>query len=131
MPRTLTQILFTRTNFLFPCLFFFYCGSAQVNLGRLWEQGLGGEQSYEKMREWWELAATQDNGDAQRNLGLMWDNSWGVKRDAKKTRDWWVKASAQGHEAAIQNLFDLDVFEGKKVKEETDPLVEETDVGPR
>ena len=41
---------------------------AMVNLGELYERGLGGAQDYKQARQWYEKAAAHGSEDAKRRL---------------------------------------------------------------
>jgi uncharacterized protein len=75
------------------------------NLGVMYGNGQGVEQSYKKAFEYFEQAAHLGYADAQFHLGVMYSNGLGVERvDIAKAKEWWTKAAAQRHENAIKNL---------------------------
>ena len=94
---------------------------AQFNLGDMYENGKGVEQSYTKAAEWYCKAAEQGNHEAQRQLGYLYDVGLGVElnkiraaelyrkagyvdpglmyeteRNYEKAIEWYVRAAKQG-----------------------------------
>ena len=69
---------------------------AQYNLGEMYHDGHGVEQSYEKAAEWYLKAAEQGYANAQYNLGLMYENGRSVKQSFEKAAEWYLKAAEQG-----------------------------------
>ena len=65
---------------------------AQSSLGEMYYQGDGVDQSYQRARELWELAAKQGNADAQCNLGTLYANGQGVEQSFETARKWLMKA---------------------------------------
>lgn len=55
---------------------------AQVNVGEIFERGLGGDPNYEAAAIWYEKAAKQNNKRAQFNLGTLYEQGLGVTKDA-------------------------------------------------
>ena len=87
--------------------------AAQSNLGALYQQGHGVDQSYERASEYYEAAAKQGMTGAQYNLGLLYCNGQGVERSYETARGWWMKAAESGEENAINMLQQLDKAEGR------------------
>lgn len=54
---------------------------AQVNVGEIFERGLGGEPNYEAAAVWYQKAAEQGNQRAQFNLGTLYEQGLGVQQD--------------------------------------------------
>ncbi|WP_054600519.1 tetratricopeptide repeat protein [Neisseria sp. 74A18] len=77
---------------------------AQFNLGGLYHQGLGVEQSDSKAAEWYGKAAEQGHVKAQFNLGVCYDQGLGVEQSDSKAAEWYEKAAEQGHVKAQFNL---------------------------
>ncbi|WP_230656265.1 tetratricopeptide repeat protein [Psychrobacter sp. I-STPA10] len=77
---------------------------AQNNLGVMYHQGLGVEQSYTEAAKWYQKAALQGNIDAQFNLGMMYENGLGVPQSYTEAIKWYQKSGTQGHEQAQQAL---------------------------
>lgn len=53
---------------------------AQVNVGQIFERGLGGEPNYEAAVVWYKKAAEQGNARAQFNLGTLYEQGLGVEK---------------------------------------------------
>ena len=77
---------------------------AQNNLGLMYQNGRGVEQSDEKAVEWFLKAAEQGFARAQNNLGVMYASGTGVKRSYEKAVEWFLKAAEQGFARAQNNL---------------------------
>lgn len=80
---------------------------AQKNLGLMYDNGWGVEQSDEKAAEWNRKAADQGDAVAQYNLGTMYKNGLGVEQSYKKAAKWYRKAADQGLAAAKKKLSEL------------------------
>ena len=65
---------------------------AQVNVGEIFERGIGGQPNYEAARIWYEKAAAQGNTRAQFNLGTLYEQGLGVPRDQVTALNWYRKA---------------------------------------
>jgi TPR repeat protein len=78
--------------------------AAMVNLGWLYQNGLGVSQDYRQARTWYEKAAATGQPMGMNNLGWLYQNGWGVPRDYGKARDWYLKAAATGNALAMDNL---------------------------
>ena len=78
--------------------------SAEVKLGRMYENGLGVGRSYAYAIAWYQKAAAQGNTDAENNLGTMYQNGLGVQRDYAQAMVWYQKAAGQGNADAENNL---------------------------
>ena len=81
---------------------------AQHNLGVLYYNGHGVEQSYEAAVEFYDQAAQQGHPSAMNNLGHMYANGEGVERDIMKARELFTTALALGLGQAIDGLKWLD-----------------------
>lgn len=57
---------------------------AQVNVGEIFEKGLGTEPNYEAAAIWYERAAEQGNKRGLFNLGTLYEQGLGVERDKLK-----------------------------------------------
>ena len=66
---------------------------AQYDLGLMYDQGQGVQQSDAKALEWYERAARQGEPRAQYNLGLMYLNGQGVPPDVVQAY-YWINLSA-------------------------------------
>jgi len=67
--------------------------TAQVNVGEIYEKGLGVIPDYELARLWYEKAAAKKNARAQINLGYLYEKGLGVKKDLVKALNWYRRAS--------------------------------------
>lgn len=91
---------------------------AQLMLGTMYEDGLGGLPS--DLREaafWYEQAAKQDYPKAQYNLGLLYEDGRGVKQNFDQAAYWYDRAAKAGFAEAQNNLGVLYVL-GKGVKKD-------------
>ena len=88
---------------------------AQNNLGWMYQQGLGVEQSLEISAYWCEEAAKQGYEIAQYNLGWMYENGKGVDKDYDQAAIWYKKAADPGDEQAKDKLTSLNTVAGPKI----------------
>jgi len=65
---------------------------AQVNVGEIFERGLGGEPNYEAASFWYLKAAKLGNTRAQYNLGALYEQGLGVKKDKVEALNWYRQA---------------------------------------
>jgi len=65
---------------------------AQVNVGEIFERGLGGQPNYEAARIWYEKAAEQGDTRAQFNLGTLYEQGLGVAKDQVTALNWYRRA---------------------------------------
>jgi TPR repeat protein len=78
---------------------------AQYDLGNMFFDGTGVEQSDKMAVEWWEKAATQGVVDAQLLMGSMYRAGEGGKdTDLSKAVEWFKMAADQGNVAALLRL---------------------------
>ncbi len=80
------------------------CAKAQYNLGRMYFEGKGVPQDYEKAYSLWRKAATQGCAQSQYNLGVGFDFGKGIAQDKLEAVRWYHKAAAQGYADAQFNL---------------------------
>jgi TPR repeat protein len=73
---------------------------AQVNLGIMYDRGLGVLQDYGEAMRWYKLAAAQGIAEAQVNLGVMYFLGQGVAQDYFAAARWYKLAAAQGNSNA-------------------------------
>jgi len=78
--------------------------SAQLNLGVIFNQGIGVKKDYKEAAKWYQKAADQGNSKAQLNLGILYDLGRGVTKDAAKAQDNYKKAAMKGIRDAQYNL---------------------------
>lgn len=78
--------------------------SAQLNLGVIYNQGIGVKQNYEEAAKWYKKAAEQGNSKAQLNLGILYDLGRGVEKNIVKAQENYKKAAMKGMRDAQYNL---------------------------
>jgi len=77
---------------------------AQLQVGNMYNEGLGVAQDYAEAARWDKLAAEQGNPLAQFNLGVSYDKGQGVVQDYAEAVRWYMLAAAQGLAVARSNL---------------------------
>ncbi len=65
---------------------------AQVNVGEIFEKGLGGAPNYEAALIWYTKAAEQGNKRGQFNLGTMYEQGLGIEKNQVVALNWYRKA---------------------------------------
>lgn len=70
--------------------------AAQINLGALYERGLGVERDQAQALEWYRRAAESGDADAQYQVGLMHELGLGVESDIHEAEHWYQQAIDQG-----------------------------------
>lgn len=90
---------------------------AQYELGKMYYNGIGVAQNYQKALEWYEKAANQGDVAAQYKLGVMYQDGEGVRQDYHKAVEWYTKASNQGYADAQFNL-GIMYYDGKGVRQD-------------
>lgn len=65
---------------------------AQVNVGEIFERGLGGEPNYEAAIIWYTKAAEAGNSRAQFNLGTFYEQGLGVEKNKITALNWYRQA---------------------------------------
>jgi uncharacterized protein len=78
--------------------------TAQLDLGKAYEDGNGVPQSDKQASKWYRAAAEQGNAAAQNNLGLMFRVGHGVEQDKLEAVNWYRKAARQGDPGGAFNL---------------------------
>jgi TPR repeat protein len=71
--------------------------AAQINLGALYERGLGVERDQARALEWYRRAAEGGDADAQYQVGLMHELGLGVESDIHEAEHWYQRAIDQGY----------------------------------
>lgn len=84
---------------------------AYLNLGNLYDNGVGIDKDYQMAAQYFEKAAKKGNPVAQNNLGRMYQQGQGVPEDQKKATTWLKRAARQGY-APAQNSLGLQYFKG-------------------
>jgi hypothetical protein len=78
---------------------------AQLLLGTLYEDGLGGlDKDLTQAAYWYEKAAQQGFAKAQYNLGLLYEDGRGVQQDYKRAAYWYAEAAKANFSEALNNL---------------------------
>lgn len=77
---------------------------AQLQIGSLYNEGLGVTRNYVEAVYWWRLAAAQGHEDALNNLGNMFNNGQGVMQDYAEAVRFYRLAAAKGLADAQYNL---------------------------
>ena len=81
---------------------------AQYNLGAMYANGKGVEQSYIEAAVWYHKAADQGHARAQYNLGGMYFRGHGFTQSTIEAAKWFRLAEAQSHVEAQSRLKELD-----------------------
>lgn len=74
---------------------------AQVNVGEIFEQGVGGSPNYDAAIIWYRKAAAQGNTRGQFNLGTLYEQGLGVERDPLTALNWYRQAWGLGTDDLI------------------------------
>ena len=77
---------------------------AQCALGSSYEHGSGVDQSYQRARELYELAARQGDANAQKFLGVLFEDGHGVDQSYERAKEYYEAAARQGLAGAQNNL---------------------------
>ncbi len=77
---------------------------ALLQLGFMYDEGLGVEQDYIQARKFYQESALLGNASSQFNLAYMYDEGLGVERDYALAKTWYEKAASQQHPYAENNL---------------------------
>ena len=78
--------------------------AAQLNLGYMYLDGRGVEQSDEAAVRWFRESAEQGNVFAQNDMGILYLDGRGVEQSDTEAVAWFRKAAEQGNAAAQTNL---------------------------
>lgn len=84
--------------------------SAQLELGRVHEQGKWVKQNMAEALKWYTLAAEQGNHEAQYLLGCLYDEGKGVEYDFAIAEKWYNRAAKGLHLPALNSLGVLYLF---------------------
>ena len=79
-------------------------GDAMVNLGVMYEQGLGVAQSYTDAVTWYHKAADAANASGMFYLGVMYNIGHGVSQDRIEALRWFRRAADFGQATAMATL---------------------------
>ncbi|MBT3815840.1 MAG: sel1 repeat family protein, partial [Methylococcales bacterium] len=69
---------------------------AQYYMGFMYHYRKGVYRDYQKAREWYLKAASQNHSGAQNQLGVMFELGQGVLLNYKKAKDWYLLSAQQG-----------------------------------
>ncbi len=83
---------------------------AQLNLGFMYNQGLGVPQDNIEAAKWYRQTAEQGLAEAQAELGTLYFHGLGVPQDFFEAEKWSRKAALQGHPTGQFNLGTMYVF---------------------
>ncbi len=78
--------------------------TAQVILGKMYEEGQGVPQNYEVAVKLYKLSAEHGNNRAQFELGLLYTKGEGVSQDYKQAVKWYTLSAEQGYAQAQTKL---------------------------
>ncbi len=78
--------------------------SAQFELGRMFENGMGVARDHQQAVFWYGKAAEQGHAEAQTNLGVLYARGLGVARNDGYAVAWFRKAAEQGLAKAQYDL---------------------------
>jgi len=78
--------------------------SAALNLGVMYNQGIGIKLDYKNAIKWYKVAADKGSNKAQLNLGILYDLGRGTKRDVVLAAKYYRKAAEKGMRDAQYNL---------------------------
>ena len=81
-----------------------YLADAMTTIGDLYYDGLGVEQDYAKVMEWYEKAAELNDAYAMNEIGYMYQEGLGVEQDYAKALEWFEKAAEAGNEDAEEAI---------------------------
>ena len=76
---------------------------AQLQIGNMYNEGLGVAQDYAEAVKWYKLAAAQGHAGAQYNLGNIYGNGQGVVQDYVRAHMWFNLAATKGQTNAVKN----------------------------
>jgi TPR repeat protein len=77
---------------------------AQLNLGLMYQKGVGTEKNDLEAVSWYRKSADQGNSDAQLNLGAMYQNGAGVEKSNEQAVSWYRKSAEQDNRDAQVSL---------------------------
>ena len=77
---------------------------AAFNVGIMYQNGMGVEQSFENAAKYYQIAADQGIADAQYALACLYNAGTGVEQSYEKAAEYFRLAADQGHSDAQYNL---------------------------
>jgi hypothetical protein len=78
--------------------------AAALELGMMYDAGVGVPQSYSEALSWYGMAAEKDNLVALFNIGVLYDAGLGQRRNSAEAVAWYERAAAKGSGRAAFNL---------------------------
>ena len=72
--------------------------NAQLNLGVMYDNGLGVTQDYKEAVKWYSKAAEQGHASAQNTMGVAYDYGQGVIQNYIQAHAWYNLAASQGND---------------------------------
>ena len=79
--------------------------NAMNEMGVLYHNGRGVDQSFSNAMAWYEEAADHDNSDAWVNIGILYDFGHGADVNYNHVTSMFIRAASLGNEWAIKNIF--------------------------
>jgi len=78
--------------------------AAQLNIGIMYDDGIGVAENDAEAAKWFRLAAEQGDEQAQHNLGVMYEEGEGVAPSHSEAVKWYRMAAEQGYAPSQLNL---------------------------
>ena len=78
--------------------------TAPLNLGQMYDNGLGVPQDYVEAVKWYSRAADQGDTEAQALLGTMYARGLGVSRDFEAAVKWFRQSADRGYPGGLEGL---------------------------
>ena len=82
---------------------------AQVNLGWMYNFGMGVRQNYAEAFKWYKLAAEQGDASAQVKLGWMYNFGMGVRQNYSEAKEWFGKSCDNGSQEGCDAYKELNL----------------------
>lgn len=79
---------------------------AQVNVGEIFERGVGSEPQFDLAAQWYQRAAAQGNARAMINLGNLYEQGLGVRQDSVQALNLYRQASGLDDTIAYASTFE-------------------------
>lgn len=78
--------------------------NAAVEVGALYDQGVGVQKNLSEATKWYRFAAEKGNPEGQNSLGSLYQAGEGVPKNDLEAVRWYSMAADQGHRVALFNL---------------------------
>ncbi len=85
---------------------------AQLQLGLMYDNGLGKTKAYDKAFYWYKRSANNGNAHAQFNVAEMLVLGQGTKKNQQQARKWYIRAAESGF-AEAQYKLGLELSQGR------------------